>query len=190
MKKLSRRIVICLNCALLLLGGAFQLRAYNRPDIKSQPPSSTETLQELRGQIRVRKAFGVVPMGPGHSQQAVYPCGFFYVAVLDPNDKFKPLAYTDGSLEQGRDDGDYYICKYSLKAPANKSLYAIAGMGGVLLLPKEDRSPMYITDAWIGGTRPKPPFGHERGFVGKYVTLGKKPVWLTFEMVYARVDPN
>ncbi len=147
-------------------------------------------LQKLTGVIRVPKAMGVVPIGPGNSQPAVYPCTAFYVAVLDPDNKFKPLAYTDVLLEQGRDDGDYYTCKYSLQVPVNKRLYAIAGMGGVLLLPKEDRRPMYITDAWIGGTRSKPPFGHERGFVGKYVTVRNKPVWLTFELIYARVDPN
>ncbi len=100
------------------------------------------------------------------------------------------MAVTDGLLQQGRDDGDYYTCKYELKVPTGKRLFAVAGMGGTLLLPKEDRSPMYITDAWIGGTRSKPPSAYERGFAGKYVTVGKKATWLTFEMFYARVDPN
>lgn len=60
-------------------------------------------------------------------------------------------------------------------------------MRGVLLLPKEDRSVYLITDAWIGGSRSKPPAGYERGFTGhKYVTLtSRRPrATVNFEMIY------
>jgi hypothetical protein len=151
-------------------------------------------MQKLDGVIRWRKDFGVVPMGPGNSQPSLYPCNAFYVAVYDAStldQKKKPLAVTDGLLERGRDDGDFYTCKYELSVPAGKGLYAIAGIGGKGLLPEEDRSPEYITDAWIGGTNNKPRRGYERGFAGKYVTLGTvHATYLRFDMAYARVDPN
>ena len=69
----------------------------------------------------------------------------------------------------------------------------IATMGGILLLPKEDPSPMYSTDAWIGGSQSKPPRGYIRAFTGyEYVTLSsRRPrAVVNFEMVYVRVDPN
>ena len=144
--------------------------------------------QTLSGAIRVKKEFGVVPHGPGF-KEAGSPCGQFYVAVLDPDNGNRAIAVT--TTDAGRDDGEFYTCKYSFRVPANKHLYAIAGMGGALLLPKIDRSPMYITDAWIGGTNNKPPRGYERGFAGKFVTLGTvKGTYLKFDMYYAQVDPN
>lgn len=158
------------------------------PGVKRKLAGSAE--QTLEGVIRIPKAFGIVPIGPGLKEAAPMPCGQFYVAVLDPDNKNRPIAYTE-SVKQGRDDGVFYTCKYSLTVPANKSLYVIAGMGGVLLLPKVDRSPMYITDAWIGGTNNKPRRGYERGFAGKFVTLGTvKATYLKFDMYYAQVDPN
>jgi hypothetical protein len=153
--------------------------------------SKPQQMQKLMGVIRVRKDFGVVPMGPGHSQPAVYPCMPFGVAVYDAKAlKSKPIAMSDGLMEQGRDQEEFYTCKYEVTAPAGLGLYVIPVMGGTLLLPKEDRSPMYITDAWIGGSNSKPRRGWERGFVGKFITLGIKPMYLKFDMAYAQVDPN
>lgn len=144
----------------------------------------------LMGVIRVPKSFGVVPAGPGHSQAAVNPCGQFYVAVLDPDNGNRHIATVDSTIVQGRDQGDFYTCKFSFTVPVNKRLFAVAGMGGSLLLPKEDRASMYITDAWIGGTNNKPRRGYERGFSGKFVTLGNKAVYLRFDLHYAQVDPE
>lgn len=146
----------------------------------------------IRGQIRWKKDYGVVPMGPGNSQAAVYPCSPFFVAALDTSNNNKPVTYTDGLLQQGADQGDYYVCNYTMRVPANKSLYIIAGMGGVLLLPKMDRSPYLITGTWIGGSRSKPPAGYERGFTGyQYVTIrgtSKRPRIVNFEMLYVGND--
>jgi len=158
------------------------------PGVKKRLAGGAE--QDLTGVIRIPKAFGIVPTGPGLKKAALNPCGKFYVAVLDP-DHGNRLILSTLSVTQGRDDGEFYTCKYSLGVPANQRLYAIAGMGSDLLLPKVDRSPMYITDAWIGGTNNKPPRGYERGFAGKFVTLGTvKPSYLKFDMYYAQVDPN
>jgi len=154
----------------------------------TSPPVYTS--RELSGQIRVNKAMGRVPANRGSSQPAASPCDIFYVAVLDPTDQFKTIAYTSGPLEQGPDVGEFYVCNYKLQVPTGKKLYAVAGMGGVRLLPKQSRDPLYITDAWIGGTRPKPPAGYERGFVGRYLEpLRVKNVYLKFELLYAQVDP-
>lgn len=154
--------------------------------------SKTPKMQKLTGVVRVQKAFGVVPMGPKHSQPAVYPCMPFRIAIYDArNIGRKPLAVSSEMMKQGTDDGEHYTCRYEVMVPAERAIYAVPVMGGTLLLPKEDRSPMYITDAWIGGTRNKPPRGWERGFVGKYVTLSAaKGMYLKFDMTYAQVDPN
>jgi hypothetical protein len=148
--------------------------------------------QTLTGVIRIPKNFGIVPNGPGLNEAAPLPCNPFWVAVLDPNHQDKFIAVTDGLLEPGRDDGIFYTCKYSLTVPANKSLYAVAGMSGPsLYLKKRSPYPMYITDAWVGGKNNKPPRGYERGFAGKFVTLGTvKATYLKFDMYYAQVDPN
>jgi hypothetical protein len=136
--------------------------------------------------IRVNKAFGVIPRSRGSAEPGS-PCGQFYVAVLDPDNRNTPIIVT--SAETGREDAD--SCKYSVAAPASKRLYVIAGMGSTNLLPQIDRSELYITDAWIGGTNNKPPRGYERGFAGKFVTLGTvKGTYLKFDLYYAQVDPN
>jgi hypothetical protein len=175
-----------------LLMTTISVRAQYPPGVKEiLSDGKPQPMQRLTGLIRVRKDFGVVPMGPGHSQPAVYPCMPFRVAVYDAKAlRSKPIAVSEGMMEPGPDQEEFYTCRYEVSVPAGIGLYAIATMGGTLLLPKEDRSPMYITDAWIGGTRSKPPRGWERGFVGKFVTLGKKAMYLKFDMAYAQVDPN
>ncbi len=174
-------------CGVVLLAvSASTVRAQYPPGVKQiLSDKKPQPMQTLDGVIRVRKDFGVAPMGPGLSQPAVYPCAPFFVQVYDAStldQKKKPLAFTDSLMEQGRDDGDYYTCKYKLSVPAGKGLYVTAAMNPF---------PMYITDAWIGGTNNKPPRGYERGFVGKYVTLGTvHATYLRFDLSYARVDPN
>jgi hypothetical protein len=89
------------------------------------------------------------------------------------------------------EEGDFYVCSYSLSLPAARNLYLIATMGGIVLLPKEDRSPMYISDAWIGGTRPKPPAGAERGFTGNtsvHVDRRNPRAVANFELLYVPID--
>ena len=144
-------------------------------------------MQTLTGLIRINKSYGVIPSARGSSRPGS-PCGQFYVAILDPDNGNKPLNTT--TTDAGKETDEFYTCKYSLSGPKNKRLYAIAGMGGTNLLPQTDRWELYITDAWIGGTNNKPRRGYERGFAGKFVTLGNKAVYLTFDLSYAQVDPN
>lgn len=157
--------------------------------------ASAQAQGTVSGSIRWRKEMGVIPMGPGHSQAAAVPCGQFFVAAEDPQNGYKAVSYTDTPLKF-IDDGAYYICRYTLTVPENKSLYMVAGMGGVLLLPKEDRSPYYITAPWIGGSRSTPPAGYERSFTGfKYLTLrrrGPRPARtiVNFELVYVNNNPR
>ncbi|MEO6655106.1 MAG: hypothetical protein ABIO36_03410 [Pyrinomonadaceae bacterium] len=185
--KISKNLIFILSGFVIAVTTALSVPAQTSPDVIMARRSKGQT---LIGVIRVQKEFGRVPAGPGNSQAAINPCGQFYVAVLDPDNGNSFITSTD-RMELGREDEVYYTCKYSMTVPANKRLFAIAGMGGVLLLPKQSRDAMYITDAWIGGTRNKPPKGWERGFAGKFVTLGTvKGTYLKFDMYYAQVDPN
>ena len=166
---------------------ALSVPAQLPPGVKARLRGAEQT---LKGEIRVQKEFGRVPAGPGNSQAAIDPCGQFYVAVLDPDNGNRPILVSDG-LVLGREDEVFYTCKYSMGVPANQRLYAIAGMGSAGRLPEQTRDAMYITDAWIGGNNNKPPRGYERGFAGKFVTLGTvKGTYLKFDMYYAQVDPN
>ncbi len=188
--------------SLMLIGSGFLLICTLAVSVRAQyPPGVKEILatgkpqrmQTLTGLIRVPKSFGVVPMGPGHSQPAVYPCMPFGIAVYDAKElrlRSKPLAVSSELMTQGRDQEEFYTCKYEVRAPVGIGLYAIPVMGGILLLPKEERMPMHITDAWIGGTNNKPRRGYERGFAGKFVTLGNKAMYLKFDLHYFQVDPN
>ena len=146
----------------------------------------------VSGAIRWKKDMGLVPMGPGNSKASVYPCNVFSVVATDPGSG-KAVVYTDqvSAPFQMSEEGDYYVCRYSLKLPTATRLYLIPTMGGILLLPNEDRSPMYISDAWIGGTRSKPPAGAERGFTGyTYVTVARRNTHATanFELLYVPID--
>lgn len=147
-------------------------------------------MKTLIGLVRIPKEFGVVPNGPGLTEAAPLPCNPFYVAVFEPGTD-KLIAYTDGLLEPGRDQENFYTCKYSLSVPANTKLYAIAGMSSIWYMQKKKSPPaQYVTDTWVGGTNNKPRRGYERGFAGKFVAIGNRDVYLKFDMNYAQVDPN
>jgi hypothetical protein len=146
------------------------------------------------GSVRWRKDKGVAPSGQGSSEASLYPCDVFSVVATDPTSG-KVVVSLDqiASPFQRADVGDYYVCNYAMQVPPKRSLRIIATMGGIMLLPQENRSPRYWTDAWIGGSRSKPPKGWERGFTGyEYVTLSNSRLRATvnFEMVYVQVDPN
>jgi len=146
----------------------------------------------VSGTIHWKKDMGIVPMGPGNSRASIYPCGVFSIVAVDPGSG-KAVVYTDqvSSPFQMSEEGDYYVCSYSLTVPTGRPLYMIATMGGILLLPQEDRSPMYISDAWIGGSRSKPPAGAERGFTGyTSVKLDRRTPRATvnFELLYVAID--
>jgi hypothetical protein len=160
--------------------------------VSPAPVPTPQALYTVSGAIRWKKDMGIVPMGQGNSRAAISPCSAFSVVATDPGSG-KAVVYTDqvSSPFQMSEEGDYYVCSYSLKLPAATKLYLIPTMGGILLLPQEDRSPMYISDAWIGGTRSKPPAGAERGFTGyTYVTVDRRNPRATanFELLYVPID--
>ncbi len=179
-----------LSGLVLALATASIVSAQYPPGVKRILAGGAE--QTLTGVIRIPKNFGIVPNGPGLLEAAPIPCNPFFVAVFDPDNHDKLITYTDELLKSGRDDSNFYTCKYSLTVPANKRLYAIAGMSSPKFLEWKKSPPaQYITDAWVGGTNNKPRRGYERGFAGKFVTLGTaKAVYLKFDMYYAQVDPN
>jgi len=156
------------------------------------PVSTPPPAYSVSGTIHWKKDMGIVPMGPGNSRAAIYPCSVFSIVATDPSSG-KAVVSTDqvSSPFQMSEEGDDYVCRYSLSLPVARNLYLIATMGGVLLLPKEDRSPMYISDPWIGGTRSKPPAGAERGFTGytsvKVDRRNSRAV-VNFELLYVAID--
>jgi len=194
-KQITRK-VISIACVLIIALAAV-MNAFGQKTISKtvggpRPyiPNAGGPPQELTGVIRIPKEFGVVPAGPGVNQAAALPCFPFFVAVMDPGNKNKVVAYTENLLEPGRDDGIFYTCKYSLKVPRDKKFYAVAGMGGVSQLAYDKRWATYTTDAWIGGSNNKPRRGYERSFAGKFFTLGVKPMYLRFDLTYVQVNPD
>ena len=144
----------------------------------------------VSGSIRWSKTYGIIPIGPGLKQAAPSPCGQFYVAATVPSTG-KAVAVTSGMTLDPYYRGDYYVCKYSLNVPGSTPLYMIAGLGGSLLLPQIDETPMFLTDAWIGGSYSKPPSGAFRTFTGSRsvnLNAANPTVVVNFEMTYARKD--
>ena len=187
-KGISAGMFSIVSILTIAVATALSICAQAEPPIPELPSRATA---ELTGVVRIPKEFGIVPARPGVNQPNALPCAPYWVAVLDPNKKNKVLAVTESLLEPGRDQDNFYTCKYSLKLRANRKYYAIAGMGDPSQAPQGSRWPMYITDAWIGGNNNKPPYGYERGFAGKFFTLGTvKGTYLKFDMYYAQVDPN
>ncbi|MEO6393063.1 MAG: hypothetical protein ABIP75_14540 [Pyrinomonadaceae bacterium] len=183
MKNYTKALLFVLG-GLLLIGSAAGTAQAQR-----FPYGGRERPTYVSGSIRWKKDLGIIPMGPGNKQAAPVPCGQFFVAGTEPASG-KSIAYTTNPFAFS-EEGDYYVCRYAMKAPANKTMYMIPGMGGVLLLPKMDTSAFYWTDPWIGGNRNKPPAGAFRTFTGfTYVTLStRRPRGVAnFEMIYGRSD--
>lgn len=192
MKKTINPLLFVLGSFLLLISVTDSARAQRRES--GREAYVRRFRYTVSGTIRWRKELGVIPMGAGHSQPRTDPCDAFVVAALNANTN-KLVAYMDkiAAPFQRADEGDYYVCRYSFRVPADTGLYILATMGGVLLLPEETREPYYITDAWLGGSRSKPPAGAERSFKGhQYVTLSgrKSRAIVNFEMVYAPSGPH
>jgi hypothetical protein len=183
MKKLCQTLLLVLSSLLLLISIAVSAQAQG---------------YFVEGQIRWKKEMGVLPNGPGNDYPVAHPCGFFNVAALDAHSQ-KPVTYTDQvklPFQKTEEEG-YYVCRYSLAVPTDRDLYILATMGGLGLLPKEDRDPWLITNPWLGGSRSTPPAGYERGFTGhKYINLRsrvtkKKVVWIVnFELIYISDGPK
>jgi hypothetical protein len=143
----------------------------------------------VNGKIRWKKEYGVVPVTSDLQYSLDNRCISFYVAALDPRTN-QPLRGDHSQMFKADDEGDYYVCRYTLKLPSNQQVRVVAQMGGDGLLPNPDPNPLFLTRAWIGGNpaQSKPPTGGMRAFTGsKYVTLDRRNSRATvdFELYYA-----
>jgi hypothetical protein len=151
----------------------------------------------VRGTIRWKKDYGLIPPGPGYNTPSPEPCGVFFVAAMTTAGapgtfgKLTTLKTESAQFNEPNkvpEEGDYYVCHYIITGlPTNKNMLIMAGMGGSLLLPQLDPYPLYHTVPWIGGSQPQPPPGYDRVFIGsRSVTLtdSDSRAVVDFEMVY------
>lgn len=153
------------------------------------PTPDYQPIGAVNGKIRWKKEYGVVPVTSDLQSSLDNQCISFYVAALDPRTN-QPLRSDHSQMFKADDEGDYHVCRYTLKLPSNQQFRVIAGMGGDGLLPDPDPNPLFLTRAWIGGnpSQSKPPAGGMRAFIGsKYVTLDRRNSRATvdFELYYA-----
>lgn len=152
---------------------------------------------QITGTIRWQKSYGVPPLDRRAMAPRPNRCGPFFVASLTAGSNSKLMTYT-GSIDQNTmteapGEGDYYVCKYKLTVPRDTALYITPGMGGVLLLPKQDIDREYLTNPWFGGNYNRPPKGATRSFTGHRtitLTATKPSAVINFEMVYANDNPK
>src|SRR4029079_16174372 len=153
------------------------------------PTPDYQPIGAVNGKIRWKKAYGVVPVTSDLQSSVDNQCISFYVAALDPRTN-QPLRGDHSQMFKADDEGDYHVCRYTLKLPSNIQVRVIAGKGGDGLLPNPDPNPLFLTRAWIRGdpSHSKPPTGGMRAFTGsKYVTLDRRNSRATmdFELYYA-----
>ena len=180
MKKAAPTLFSVFSVLLLLLAANICSSAQSRP----------QEFQTLTGRIRWKKDMGVVPKAPDSSEAAENICSPFYVGVMVYSASDNSLAaYTD-ALERGRDEGDYYICRYTIeKVPAKINLMIMIGMGDVFSLPKPTRLPFHYTLPWIveGGSKASPPRRFIRSFTqnNKQLAIGStKGTYLGIDLIY------
>jgi hypothetical protein len=151
----------------------------------------------VRGTIRWKKDYGLIPPGPGYNTPSPEPCGVFFVAAMTTAGapgtfgKLTTLKTESAQFNEPNkvpEEGDYYVCHYIITGlPTNKNMLIMAGMGGSLLLPQLNPDPFWHTTPWIGGSQPQPPPGYDRVFIGsRSVTLtdSDSRAVVDFEMVY------
>src|SRR6478736_3161854 len=78
-----------------------------------------QPLWAVNGKIRWKKSYGVVPVS-AHLQTSINNrCISFYVAALDPRTN-QPLRGDHSQMWKADDEGDYHVCRYTLKLPSNQ----------------------------------------------------------------------
>jgi hypothetical protein len=143
----------------------------------------------VNGKLRWKKEMGVVPVSSSVQSSIENRCISFYVAISDPRTG-QPIVGEHVQVFAADDEGDYHVCRYTLKIPPNRQVRVFAGLGGEGLLPEPDPNPLFTKRAWVGGdpAKQKLPPGAVRFFNGsKYATLDRRSPRATvdFELVYA-----
>lgn len=185
MMKKRTRILLSVFSVLVLL-----VFVTASPRARSNPNPTSPVLFEIKGQIRWKKALGLIPIGPGKILASNSACSPFFIVVYEYNKNFdssdlsKIIAHSSRSTSQPTEQEEYYVCDYSIQVPPDKSMFVRAGMGDVDLLPKMSREPYYLTDPWIRGTNSRPPAGWERGFRTLPEGSNNYLEFPRFEMVY------
>ena len=198
----KRFLLFSVTSLLLLAGIALSVQAQDPPQGYHPNPNPTpiptpapiaqpdfEPLWSVNGKIRWKKAYGVVPVSTSLESSIDNRCISFYVAALDPATN-APLRGDHSQMWKADDEGEYHVCRYALKLPANRKVRVIASMGGDGLLPETDPNPLFNTRQWVGGSpsQSRPPQGAVRAFTGsRYVMLDRRTprASVDFELIYA-----
>lgn len=199
----TRPMLLLTAISLLLLAGfAISLQGQDPPKGYKPNPNATplpratpyptpdySPAMSVNGRIRWKKAFGYIPVSSRLQDAINNRCISFYVAAMDPRTN-EPLRGDHSQMFPADDEGDFHVCRYTLRLPENKQVRVIAQMGGDGLLPNPDPNPLFLTRPWIGGdpAQSQPPRGGMRAFTGsKYVTIDRRNSRATvdFEMYYA-----
>ena len=186
MKKQSIQTLLLVFSSLLLL-----MTANVRSLAQERPADSTANeFQTLSGVIRWKKELGVVPKAPYSNEPAGDICSPFYVGVIVDALSAEGLAAYTNSFERRPDEGDNYICRYTIeKVPANRNLHLVVGMGDPSPIPKV--SPFLHVGPWVAedGSKPAPPRRSIRGFAqsNKYLRISSvKGTYLAIDLVYTK----
>lgn len=162
----------------------------------AQAQETPPTHRTLSGEIRWKKSLGL-PANFDGSKPLEITCQPFYVLVLDPAQDDKPYWFAN-VLVRGRDGEDFYRCKYEIiNVPTNKRLKVVVGMGDPFTKPFGNTKPHWYRDKWwVEGRKPEEvnqqvqlaiPYGFQVGRLfdpnEKFVTLTKKNMWLSFELI-------
>jgi hypothetical protein len=197
----KRFLLLTISSFLFLTGMALSVQAQDpspgyRPNPNRRPLPTPRPIAQpdfqpewsVNGKIRWKKGMGVVPVNPSLENSIDNRCISFYVAALDPASG-EPLRGDHSQMWKGADEGEYYVCRYTLKLPQNRKVRVFASMGGDGLLPKVDPNPLFNTTQWVGGnpSQSRPPQGAVRILTGsKYVQLDSRTTRASvdFEVIY------
>jgi hypothetical protein len=149
--------------------------------------------ENLKGEIRWKKDLGLPPTDPSGSMPVNNICLPFSVELLESNGD---VISSDTQLEPGQANDEYYRCKYKLSAPQNRQLTVrpvitdhfskIAWFRGKPLAPAKSgiKLPKPITTpvGKVYKTADIPAETRVFDKPEKYVTVGVKGTWLSFEL--------
>lgn len=195
-KRVLQLLLIASGSFLLLSFAAIGARAQETGEGSAHPPGWVN----LRGEIYWKKGLGVPPVDASENYKPLENiCQPFFVVVMEAEAPTKTVVASATRLTRGRDDEEYYRCKYETFATSGKRLAVQPGMGDP---SKPIGSSFYYKVPWkppqtgisvselekLGIKLPEISQGSvSRSFdrAPKYVMLkGPKTTWLAFELGY------